>query len=714
MKTTLRWERGPRPTPERAPTGQAPSWWRLALVGVFVLALLFRVWAIVRLSGTPLLDSLRSDSEVYWAWAIRLSQQGWIGHNPFFLAPLYPYWLALVQQAIGPSVLGVLLIQSVLGAAAVSLLADAACLLTSPRVGIAIGVLAAGYEGAIFFDTLVLTESLLFTSECLLLWLVVRWPWRSRPVGGALSAGAIIGIAAYGRGTELLLMGPLLLLIWQVVGHQRQQALMASAAAIAVVVALALPGLVRHKALVGEWILYTYSSGLNLYIGNGPQANGTYVVADVQDSGPLEGDGIEGGTGQDGRAGLLSMYGLRLSPAASSAYFARLTRDSIQRHPLRWLQVMGAKLLMLFNYREQPQVESVELHRALIGPLGIPIVGSFAMAALVGLLGLVWVRSSDERWGFTIGYLFAMSLGIAAFFVVDRYRHHLVPALLLLGAATLQSVSKPRVLAGRQAIVRNAPIVALAGALVFWPLPAKSTARLKWDLATRLGEAWLQKGRPDLALAHFNGAVTLDTHGTLAGSESTTGRTARALLYENRAIALWQLGRMDEAAQSLARGIAVDPHPELATEKLVELDVLRGRFDEAEAVLARASISKQVAVRVLLDDAREEEGRSPERTIAYLRGAVAIDSTSEVGWMALVRALVQGGKGEEARAALNRAERSGIDPLLIYVHRALIEAREGKLEAARSWLAKVPADRLRKDPRLAMTVALIRASASGR
>src|SRR5262245_4023669 len=210
--------------------------WQLAWI--FVLALLFRLWVLIRLARTPLLDSLRSDSEVYWRWAALLRQQGWIGHNPFFLAPLYPYWLALVQPAVGSSVLGVLLVQAVLGALAAVLLADAAARLTSPRVGLLIGLLVAGCQGAVLFESLILMESLLFALECWLLWLVARWPWASRPVGGATWAGAIIGIAAYGRGTELLLLAPLWLLLGRVA--RGRQALRASAAATLVVALLAL------------------------------------------------------------------------------------------------------------------------------------------------------------------------------------------------------------------------------------------------------------------------------------------------------------------------------------------------------------------------------------------------------------------------------------------------------------------------------------------
>jgi tetratricopeptide (TPR) repeat protein len=252
----------------------------------------------------------------------------------------------------------------------------------------------------------------------------------------------------------------------------------------------------------------------------------------------------------------------------------------------------------------------------------------------------------------------------------------------------------------------------VAAALVFWPLEGESPERLKWDLATRLAEAWLQKGRPDLALPRFDEAVRLDAGGALPGSESRTGRTARALVYENRALALWQLGRMDEAARSLEQGIALDPQGSFATEKLFELNVLRGRLDEAKEALARAGLGRPDGARILLERARQEQ--DPARLLAYLRGVTALDSTSEVGWSALVRELVELRRGAEARVALDEAERAGIDPYLVDVHRALIEAREGRMDAARAWLAKVPADRLKTDPRLARTVDLLQANPSGK
>jgi pentatricopeptide repeat protein len=146
-------------------------------------------------------------------------------------------------------------------------------------------------------------------------------------------------------------------------------------------------------------------------------------------------------------------------------------------------------------------------------------------------------------------------------------------------------------------------------------------------------------------------------------------------------------------------------------QKLFELDVLRGRMAEAEEVMARAGVSRQDAAQFLLDHARAEVSRGTGGELPYLQAIVALDPANEIGSVALVRALVRRGKMEEARAVLERAARAGVDPLLVDAHRAWIAAREGKLDEARSWLAKVPPDRWKNDSRLSATLTMIRASA---
>jgi 4-amino-4-deoxy-L-arabinose transferase-like glycosyltransferase len=132
---------------------------------VFLLAWSWRVFYLERLSHTVLAGDLIADSAIYWEWSKLLVEQGFLGRNPFFFGPLYPYVLALLRLALGDSIVSVLHVQAVWGALAAVLLADAARRLTRPAIGFAIGLVVALYPMAVFFDGLVLMESRLLFIE---------------------------------------------------------------------------------------------------------------------------------------------------------------------------------------------------------------------------------------------------------------------------------------------------------------------------------------------------------------------------------------------------------------------------------------------------------------------------------------------------------------------------------------------------------------------
>src|SRR4029077_11330076 len=91
--------------------------------------------------------------------------------------------IGLVRLIVGSDITRVLTVQMVLGAAACAALADAAYGLTRGAVAAVVaGVIAAFYGMSVFFDGLILSESLLFDLFALLLWLVCTERWR-RPVG---------------------------------------------------------------------------------------------------------------------------------------------------------------------------------------------------------------------------------------------------------------------------------------------------------------------------------------------------------------------------------------------------------------------------------------------------------------------------------------------------------------------------------------------------
>ena len=69
--------RPPRPRSKRA---AGPSFlgrrWGWVLAGLFLVALVWRLAYVSRLSATPLAGTLRADERVYWDWATFLADHG--------------------------------------------------------------------------------------------------------------------------------------------------------------------------------------------------------------------------------------------------------------------------------------------------------------------------------------------------------------------------------------------------------------------------------------------------------------------------------------------------------------------------------------------------------------------------------------------------------------------------------------------------------------
>src|SRR5439155_7301049 len=191
--------------------------WALAFAALFLLAWIWRFLYLRRLAHTVLAGDLTEDARTYWTWSKMLVQHGFLGKNPFFLGPLYPYVLALLRLAFGDSIGAVLEVQALWGAAAAVLLADAARRLTRPGIGLALGVIVALHPMAVFFDGLVLMESLLFLLESLLLWWIARAGDAPQRPAELFATGALIALIAEGRATAALLLLPaaIFLLPWR-------------------------------------------------------------------------------------------------------------------------------------------------------------------------------------------------------------------------------------------------------------------------------------------------------------------------------------------------------------------------------------------------------------------------------------------------------------------------------------------------------------------
>src|ERR1051325_3094184 len=150
-------------TRARARVGdEEPRWWRGALIALFVLALAWKLVCLVRWIRNPIYPDLSADSAAYWGWAQLIARGALVGHNAFFLGPLYAYLLALFHPLPGAPPTAPLVAQCVLGSATCVLLSLAARAVCSRPHALAVGVLAAGNAMATLLDLSVLSESLLW------------------------------------------------------------------------------------------------------------------------------------------------------------------------------------------------------------------------------------------------------------------------------------------------------------------------------------------------------------------------------------------------------------------------------------------------------------------------------------------------------------------------------------------------------------------------
>src|SRR5437773_6489701 len=141
-------------------------------LAIFAIAFAVRLVHLLQIRRAPFFSVLMGDSKGYDEWAQRIAAGDWLGHDVFYQAPLYPYFLGVVYSLFGRNVFLVRLIQAAIGSASCALVALAARRLFSPRAAIAAGLVMALYAPAIFFDGLLQKSVLDVFFVSLAVWLI--------------------------------------------------------------------------------------------------------------------------------------------------------------------------------------------------------------------------------------------------------------------------------------------------------------------------------------------------------------------------------------------------------------------------------------------------------------------------------------------------------------------------------------------------------------
>ena len=141
---------------------------------VVITALVARVAILILSRDTFLWNGVWSDAATYNQWAQQIvSNNEWMGQSPFFMSPLYAYFLAITYSLFGESLLAVRIIQACAGSATAGLLFLIGEKMFTRQAAFAAGLMAALYGPFLLSGTLLLVETLKVFFLVLTLWLLL-------------------------------------------------------------------------------------------------------------------------------------------------------------------------------------------------------------------------------------------------------------------------------------------------------------------------------------------------------------------------------------------------------------------------------------------------------------------------------------------------------------------------------------------------------------
>jgi tetratricopeptide (TPR) repeat protein len=531
------------------------------------------------------------------------------GPIPFFVSPLYIYFLAAVHVLSAGSLLAAKTIQIALGTAAVWLVWGMTRRLFDDRAALVAGILYALTGVVSFHEILILQAALdpfLTALALFLLAVALTSSSFSSKVNGAeaaapggarcrtagwgrwLAAGAAFGLLALNRPNALLCVAaiavalaaaPLVarcrgghsLLTFKEDPLRTLRFAMAFLAGAAVVVALPLA---RNLIVSGEPVLISSHGGLNFLVGNGPGANGVYrtipgITPDI------------GGQAADTKRLAEAEEGRPLSTREISSHFARRAWAWIGSEPVAALALFATKVRYVLSGDEAPlnfsfpwyRDRSLALRILFVGPgLLVPLAGAGFVLALFATSGAS--RRAVLVWS---AFAPAYVLAVAAFFVATRYRLPLVVALAPLGGAAVARLPEAWRAkgAGLGAAVAAAAVLA---AISLWPTGLWDGAQdeemhlVLWEIER--GDAGAMRHAETAAPSHPDSGLFW----------FRVGRSFEAA------------GKSDEAIMALSRSHEIDPDRPGTAALLSALLENRGRARAlaGDAALARPDLEEAV------------------------------------------------------------------------------------------------------------------------
>jgi len=503
-----------------------------ALVAAVAVALRVVYWT--EYAGLPAGRlALGADALEYDRWARQILSGQWLWSELPIHGPLYPFLLAAAYHLTGVNVVAVRALQLGLDLASLTLLAMAVWRLLNLRAAIVAAAIWALYQPLIYYSAELFCEGLavFLVSGVLLCWALAHRPGGRRPyrVWPLAVSALLCGLAATAHPLTLCLsvpyLGWCLYSLWGRFAGRRRWAvagLLAGLAALPV-----LPVALRNLQVSGELVLVQARAGLNLYLGNNPQANGTCYVRP--------------GKAYDALVQQPLQAGCRTEAEARRFYLGQAMAFALHQ-PLHAAGLVVRKALLTWHGRDLPSGPDLPILQVLTPLMRLPLL-RFGFVGPLALAG--WAVARGRRrlvpvlWAPVCG-----TLALALLVTSGRYRLMLMPALIAGAALAVEGLWRAWLRDDRRAWSR-AVVLALAGLVIATTLPVPALPTAEAEAMALLAEAAWRAHEPRQAeyLARY-------------GLNSAPREAALHHLLGN---ALLEQGRLPEAVAELQEALAVDP-----------------------------------------------------------------------------------------------------------------------------------------------------------
>jgi 4-amino-4-deoxy-L-arabinose transferase-like glycosyltransferase len=372
---------------------------------------------------SPYYDSPSMDSAVYVNWANLINQEGWLGKNVFYWAPLYPYLLSIIFRIFPHSLLATYIIQLIMGLCSVYLIYLIGRRIYSERAGLVAAGLSLLYSPFTFFETKILPTVTSIFLTLLFLYLLTRAEQEKKYrywIGGAVA----LGFASLCR-PNYVLMIPLLTVGLLLFYRKKLRQVF-----VPILILTFIPGIIigtvtlRNYIVVNDFIPISASAGLTFAQGNNPWTRGAIKIL------PGFSGEIRNQQHEETRIAETAV-GRELKPSEVSRFWFRWSLNFIRNYPIDYLKLILYKMAAIVNSHELGNNYLLSIDEAVTPSLRLAFLpfGFIFAWAVLDLIFLVQRRPPPLT---LLASFVAGLLMLLLFYVSSRYRLTLAPAAIIM------------------------------------------------------------------------------------------------------------------------------------------------------------------------------------------------------------------------------------------------------------------------------------------